>query len=214
MRFCLRGAWLCLGLLGCASGPSTTGASEDYGVRPDGGPWVRGPWAVVHPSRDVDEVIDQLCPAVVALPRARNKEMGQEYCGAIYSLGDGVYYASTPSPLGPMLLRDQTRNKFCKPPRYVEDSRGRTVVLADYHSHPWQYSPMSQADRRADRQRWSIRIQFDTSCHVMKLVPYLSESRPGEVYERQAKSWKLVGFIKPENKDTGTITFVTSEEKQ
>jgi len=32
--------------------------------------WVRGPWEMVTPSADIDDVIDQLCPAVMRLPDA------------------------------------------------------------------------------------------------------------------------------------------------
>ncbi|WP_163997593.1 hypothetical protein [Pyxidicoccus caerfyrddinensis] len=29
--------------------------------------WVRGPWPAIQPATDVDDVIDQLCPAIVEL---------------------------------------------------------------------------------------------------------------------------------------------------
>ncbi len=103
------------------------------------------------------------------------------------------------------------RRKSCYPPAMVRDARGRTSTLADFHSHPWAPSPMSPKDRRAINQRWSIRIQFDTACHLQKLVPYLGVDRPGEVYERRGKHWKLVGYIHPEDKDTGRITPVRED---
>ncbi|HEX8440837.1 hypothetical protein [Archangium sp.] len=65
---------------------------------------------------------------------------------------------------------------------------------------------MSRQDRQAATQLWSIRIQFDTGCRVMKLVPHLYEDRPGEIYVRNGKSWKLIGLIKPEHKEDGIIT--------
>nr|WP_225937177.1 hypothetical protein [Myxococcus sp. RHSTA-1-4] len=143
------------------------------------------------------------------LPRAQGREYGQEYCGAIYSLGNGAYHASIPSTLGPLLKAIPERQKRCKPPRYVDDPRGRTVVLADYHSHPWADSRMSPEDRLEARQRFSIRIQFDTKCRVMKLVPYVGEMRPGELYERRDQRWALIGIIKPEHKADGIITEVS-----
>ncbi|MFY0569778.1 hypothetical protein ACN28E_38945 [Archangium lansingense] len=42
----------------------------------------------------------------------------------------------------------------------------------------------------------------------MKLIPYLDEERPGELYERQGRLWKLIGFIKPEDKESGIVTAV------
>lgn len=199
---------LCCGWLACASGPSTTGTTENYGFKGDW-VWVRGPWERITPSKDADEVIDQLCPAIMSLPRASRGEYGQEYCGALYLLG-GTYYASQPSPLGAMMrIEGREARKQCKPPRYVEDSRGQPTVIADFHSHPWP-TPMSQQDRRGPNQLWSIRVQFDTQCHVMKLVPNLDNERPGELYERQDKRWKLIGLIKPEDKDTGYVTSVES----
>jgi hypothetical protein len=208
MRLYVGLSLLCCGLLACASGPSPAGATENYGFKGDW-VWVRGPWEQITPSRDADEVIDQLCPAIMSLPRAERGEYGQEYCGALYLLG-GTYYASHPSPLGAMMrIGGREERKQCKPPRYVEDSRGQPTVIADFHSHPWA-TPMSQQDRRGPNQLWSIRLQLDTKCHVMKLIPYLEEERPGELYERQGKSWKLIGLIKPEDKDAGFVTSVES----
>ncbi|WP_338871485.1 hypothetical protein [Myxococcus stipitatus] len=53
-----------------------------------------------------------------------------------------------------------------------------------------------------------VRIQFDTACHLQKLIPYSGEDRPGEVYERMDGRWILVGYIKVEDKETGRITAV------
>jgi hypothetical protein len=203
----------CSWLLACASGPPTAGDPETYGRRDDGRVWVRGPWEQIRPSKDVDEVIDQLCPVVMQLPRAQRGEYGQEYCGAIYSLGDGTYYASHPSPLSPQVVGSPEKKKMCRPPRFVNDSRGRPSILADYHSHPWPGSEkpdgrsfMSREDLLEDNQLWLIRIQFDTACHVLKYIPYMGEQRPGEVYERMDGRWKLVGIVKPENKPYGKMT--------
>jgi hypothetical protein len=155
-------------------------------------------------------VIDQLCPAVMKLPRAQSEDYGQEYCGVIYSLGDGVYYASHPSPLGRTVISWGSAEKNCYVPRIVEDARGPIVALGDYHSHPWSPSPMSRstADLLLATQIYSLRIQFDKACRVQKLVPYANEVRPGELYERRGRRWKLIGLIKPENKGTGWITRV------
>lgn len=190
---------------GCASGPRSLVEDTDYGLR-DGFVWVRAPWAAIAPSANADEVIDQLCPAIMRLPRAQGREYGQEYCGAIYSLEDGFFYASMPSPLGPILKAIPEKEKRCKPPLFVEDPRGVAHIVADFHSHPWAHSRMSAADRMEARQLYSLRIQFDTTCRVMKLVPYIGAPRPGEVYERRDKSWVLLGIIKPEHKATGTIS--------
>ncbi|MFP2957461.1 hypothetical protein ACLEPN_06420 [Myxococcus sp. 1LA] len=81
---------------GCATAPEPS-TTRDY-WRSGLHVHVRGPWEAITPSTDVDEVIDQLCPAVMELPRATDRDYGQESCGAIYSLGDGTYYASMPSP--------------------------------------------------------------------------------------------------------------------
>lgn len=199
------GALVGLWLGSCASSPQGPIEGTDYGFK-NGSVWVRGPWEAIQPSTDVDAVIDQLCPAVMDLPRARGRDYGQEYCGAIYSLGNGTYYASLPSTLGPVLKAVPEREKRCKVPRFIQDSRGTANVLADYHSHPWDDSRMSRWDMVSARQRWFIRIQFDTKCRVMKLVPYVGESRPGEVYERRGRQWALIGIIKPEDKAAGFVT--------
>jgi hypothetical protein len=199
----LLGCWVSA----CASGiPLHDMKSKDFGFKSDGQVWVRGPWEKIHPSRDVDEVIDQLCPTVIKLPRARLKEYGQEYCGLIYSLGEGLYYASAPSPLSSPVLRTESNIKSCFPPRYVQDGRGKPSPIADFHSHPWAPSPMSNKDKLQATQRWLIRIQFDTACHVQKLVPNVDNERPGEMYERLGKSWALIGYIRPEDKVSGFVT--------
>jgi hypothetical protein len=194
-----------LGLAGCVSQPETAGENAYYGVK-DGVVWVQGPWDAITPSENIDELIDQLCPAIVGLPAAAFREYGQEYCGLIYSLGDGTYYASHPSPLGRTELSFVNKRKQCFVPKLVFDSRGLPLPTADFHSHPWAGSEMSQQDRRNLTQVYSIRIQFDTECKVMKLIPYKNESRPGEVYSRVGKSWKLIALIKPEDKEEGIMT--------
>ncbi|HYH98821.1 hypothetical protein [Hyalangium sp.] len=179
---------------------------QDYGRKPDGLVWVRGPWEAIQPSRDVDEVIDQMCPAVLALPRATLKDYGQEYCGAIYTLGEGIYYASKPSPLGRYEGPGPSKSKNCYSPFHVIDPRGQPVPEADYHNHPWPASGLSENDRQLRRQYWRFRVQFDSQCTIQKLVPNLGSSRPGEVYERRGKSWVLIGIIKPEDKPYGYVT--------
>jgi len=199
-------------LLGCASASlssgsgASAGAEQDYGLQADGFVWVRGPWSAIQPSPDLDEVIDQLCPAVMALPRADWKDYGQEYCGAIYTLGDGAYYASKPSPLGKPDGIGPSQRKNCYPPRYVIDQRGRASTRLDYHSHPWPGSRMSERDRQARTQIWPLRIQFDTRCTIQKLVPNLDSTLPGEVYERRGKTWVRTGVIPPEDKPSGYVT--------
>jgi hypothetical protein len=139
------------------------------------------------------------------------KDYGQEYCGVIYSLGEGTYYASHPSPLGERQRVGASTHKTCTVPTQVRDARGRVMGLADYHGHPWFPSRMSPEDRLGKNQYWYIRIQFDASCHIQKLIPYMNDDRPGEVYERRGRGWKLVGIIKPENKLFGIITPVDDD---
>jgi hypothetical protein len=203
---------LLLGLLGCAGDSHRPEETNDYGyIQGTNRVWVRGPWDVIHSSRDIDEVIDQLCPALMELPGARDGGYGREYCGAIYSLGDGVYYASNPSPLRgvrPVAVTPE-EEKSCFPPREVRDPRGkRPSIIADFHGHPWANSTMSARDRKRDSQVWQIRIQFDIVCHIQKLIPYADADRPGELYERQGKAWKLIAYVKPEDKGTGKLTYV------
>jgi len=96
-------------------------------------------------------------------------------------------------------------------PRSVKDERGQVSVLADFHSHPWAPSRMSRRDLEEDSQRWMIRIQFDTTCHVQKLVPHRYDDRPGELFERRGKGWKLIGIIKTEDKPYGFVTAIAGE---
>lgn len=205
----LLGLMVCWGWLGCAQGPEPMGEPATYG-RENGRVWVSGPWEAIRPSSDVDEVIDQLCPAVMQLPRAKDGDHGREYCGVIYSLGDGLYYASHPSRLSDLRLGFVAPIKNCYVPRDVRDARGQSVLHGDYHSHPWAHSSMvgSPADMRSATQLYSIRIQFDAACKLQKLIPFLNEERPGELYERRGSQWKLIGHIKPENKATGVISLV------
>jgi hypothetical protein len=65
---------------------------------------------------------------------------------------------------------------------------------------------MSEDDRRANLQLFHIRIQFDSGCAVMKLVPHLNEDRPGEMYVRRGRQWVLTGYIMPEDKKSGRLT--------
>lgn len=195
-------------LLGCAGAPSywQRGNETLFGRQGDE-VWVQGPWPAVHPSSNVDEVIDQLCPAVMTLDLAQAKDYGREYCGVLYSLGTGEYYATWPSPLGrTRLVSDDMRRKSCRVPSSVRDDRGTVSILADFHSHPWFPSEMSQEDLWAKTQRWSLRIQFDSECTLTKLIPYKGERRPGEVYLRRDKAWKLIGYIHEGDKDTGFVT--------
>ncbi len=156
----------------------------------------------------MDDVIDQLCPAVMELPGARDKDYGREYCGAVYTLDGQLYYASFPSPLGRTVLVEPARRKQCYPPYSVKDERGHATIQADYHGHPWGPSPMSDRDRRASTQIYFVRIQFDSRCQIMRLLPHLNEEGPGELFVRQGKEWKLIGHILPEDKATGTVTQV------
>ncbi|RKH16658.1 hypothetical protein D7X74_14860 [Corallococcus sp. CA047B] len=197
------------GALGCA-GPSSTPqgpGAVPYGFRGNQ-VWVDGPWADIEPSLNIDDVIDQLCPAIMKLPRATWRDHGQEYCGVIYSLEDGMFYASQPSPLAPTVLVGPSKRKRCQPPLHVMDDRGRPMPWADYHSHPWAPSELSQDDRRSSLQLYDIRIQFDTACTVMKLVPHRHEDRPGEVFVRRGRTWVLTGYIQPEDKPSGRVTSV------
>lgn len=68
---------------------------------------------------------------------------------------------------------------------------------------------MSEKDRKSRNHLWSIRIQFDTACHIQKLIPYAYDNRPSELYERRGKTWRLVAIIQIEDKDTGKLTRVS-----
>jgi hypothetical protein len=210
MRGC-RAVLIALGLWGCAGGSPSSRDPMRYGFREDrDNVWVLGPWTAVKPSQDADEVIDQLCPAIMALPRARLRDYGQEYCGVIYAL-EGLYYASHASPLSRTAPVGPQKRKSCIVPTAVRDERGQPRPLADFHSHPWSPSGLSQDDRRRSLQVYSVRIQLDTSCRLMKLVPYVHEDRAGEVYLRKGRAWELVGYIKAENKEAGIVTAVEGE---
>jgi len=193
------------------SGPRVE-ESTDYG-RDEQGVWVRGPWELIKSSGNVDEVIDQLCPAVMQLPDARGHDDGAEYCGLLYQGMDGMFHASAPSRLPGKVRNGQLRGKFakaayktCSMPVAVKDPGGTRGIDADFHSHPWPSSPMtSEGDTGAPFQRYSIRIQFDTACHVLKFVPHVHEPVPAEIYERVGKSWRLVRVIPVYNKGSGII---------
>jgi hypothetical protein len=209
-----RTAVFLLCLPGCAAHPHRPGETEDYGYyQGTKQVWVRGPWESIKPSPDVDDVIDQLCPALMELPGARDKDYGREYCGALYSLGDGIYYASKPSPLTEPTASFQSKKKTCGAPREVRDARMNSPlsppILADYHSHPWTPSEMSGNDLKAKNSLWLIRIQFDTACHIQKLIPHTHDTKPGELYERRGKTWKLIAIIEIEDKSTGRLTRIT-----
>ncbi|ABF91236.1 hypothetical protein MXAN_6973 [Myxococcus xanthus DK 1622] len=209
-------ASLLLVCLACESAPRKAHETEHYGFISDDSDyvWARGPWSGVEPSRDVDDVIDRLCPAIMKLPGATDRDYGQEYCGLIYSRGDGIYRVSHPSPLGRWQLRREATKKSCFPVRKVIDPEARSLsILADYHSHPWHPSPLSEPDRRAANQLWLIKIQFDSACHIQKLIPHLDDvDRPGEVYSRRGKQWVRIGLIKPADKPFGFITPVGRED--
>lgn len=200
----------CLILMACASNSYGLREGHDYGYMEDSrSVWVRGPWEVIRPSRDIDEVIDQLCPAIMRLPVARMGDFGQEYCGVIYPIEDGLYYASAPSPLKRVDLVGDSKHKSCFVPYAVRDFRSpRPRPAADFHSHPWSNSPMSNEDRRKGRQRYHMRIQFDANCRVQKLLPHVDENQPDEVHERRSGGWTLVGYILPEDKKSGMVTLV------
>ena len=124
-----------------------------------------------------------------------------------------MYRASYPSPLGEWALSGESKKKHCYPVRKIVDpSTQLTPILADYHSHPWSPSPFSREDKLAKNQLWFIKIQFDSACHIQKLIPHLNEAdQPGEVYARQGKQWVLIGIIKPANKALGIVTPVDKQ---
>jgi hypothetical protein len=195
--------------MACAASTYRLNGEGQLFGRKGGTVWVQGPWEEIRSSTDVDEVIDQLCPAIMKLEAAAANDYGQEYCGAIYSLGEGRYYASHPSPLGKTVPVGASRRKQCTPPSRVVDARGLTSTLADYHSHPWAPSPLSLIDLKRDSQLWFIRIQFDRGCTVMKFLPYQHTSQPGEVYVRRQGRWVLVGRLESDlDKDLGIVTSV------
>jgi len=91
-------------------------------------------------------------------------------------------------------------------PFTVKDTTGVRMVEADFHSHPWPNSPLTtEFDTRAAGQRYSIRVQFDTTCRVLKFVPHLNEPVPGEVFERVGHTWSLLRVIPVWDKATGKV---------
>jgi hypothetical protein len=201
---------LCVLALGCVSGPRTSGEGVDYGFYSDGKRmrvWARGPWEAISPSRDVDGVIDQLCPAIMKLDLAAMGDYGKEYCGVIYRpLDDPDFYATVPSPLRePERDSALRKKKTCIAPTTVRDPRGQYKSEADYHSHTWRSSGMSLVDLVGPHY-YFVRIQFDASCHMQKYIPHIYDNEPGELFERIGKTWKLIGYVK--DKSTGEITSV------
>jgi hypothetical protein len=208
--------WVFLTLLaGCSSNQRQAKETEFYGFMSADADyvWARGPWPKVQASSDADEVIDQLCPAIMQLDRATARNFGQEYCGIIYSRGDGIYRVTYPSPLGEQQLRGEATQKSCFPVRRVVDPEAKVMpILADFHSHPWFPSPLSQQDKMAANQLYFLKVQFDSACHVQKIVPHLdNKDKPGEVYSRRSKRWVLIGIIKPNNKAAGVVTPVNEQ---
>jgi len=176
----------------------------DYGVA-GRQVWVRGPWESLTPSPDIDDVIDQLCPAVMRLENARGHDDGVEYCGLLYEGADNRFYASVPSPLSPEVRRLSPK-KSCRVPLVVNDPAGVRRIEADYHSHPWPDSPLTSiGDTRASVQRYSIRVQFDTTCRVLKFVPHTGEPVPAEIFVRTGHTWSLLRVIPTSDKETGEI---------
>ncbi|MBU8897911.1 hypothetical protein DRW03_28580 [Corallococcus sp. H22C18031201] len=169
---------------------------------------MRGPWPAIHSSLKADDIIDQLCAPLMEMPAAApaRGEYGQEYCGVIYSQ-EGAYYASWPAAIESLRVSQENKDfKDCRLPYRVVDERGRTAILADYHTHPWRYSRMSLQDRWQSHQRYSFRIQMDPTCTVQMYIPHIGESRPGEVYVRQGHRWQLIGQVK--DKMNGVILSV------
>jgi len=72
---------------------------------------------------------------------------------------------------------------------------------------------MSEPDRRAANQLWLIKIQFDSACHIQKLVPHLDDvDRPGELYARRGSQWVLIGLIQPKDKPFGFVTPIRRQD--
>jgi len=154
----------------------------------------------------MDDVIDQLCPAVMQLPGARGHDDGIEYCGLLYLGSDGLFHASVPSRLAGKGQAASSRTKTCRMPQVVDDSAGVRRIDADFHSHPWPGSSLTSGpDTGAAYQRFSIRVQFDTTCHVLKFVPHRDEPVPAELFERVGRSWNLIRVIPVYNKGEGLI---------
>jgi len=193
--------------LGCvAAGGLRLREGADYG-RDGRDIWVRGPWELVEPSADVDEVIDQLCPAVMRLADARGGDDGVEYCGLLYKGADGRFYASAPSRISGAEGEDgPSLTKTCVVPLKVHDPAGVRSIEADYHNHCWPDSPLSsRRDSAARNQLYSIRIQFDTTCHVYKFVPHVGEPVPAKVFIRVGRAWSLLRVIPLWDKESGNI---------
>jgi hypothetical protein len=194
------------GLLGCATVDKVRlRPSADYGEE-SGRVWVRGPWEAITPAANVDDVVDQLCPAIERLDRARDGDEGVEYCGLLYSIPGKGYFASVPSPLGLRIHERSGPAKSCRIPTAVRDAGGDPQVEADYHSHPWPDAPFSDGDLSTPKQKWSYRIQFDTTCRVFKYVAYLGAPRPGEVFLRVGTSWRLQSIVRVDDKPRGKAT--------
>ena len=84
--------------------------------------------------------------------------------------------------------------------RQVKDERGNAHIKGDFHGHPWGPSPMSDKDRRPSNPIYFVRIQFDSRCQIMKLIPHLKEDRPGELFVRQGKNGSSSGISFPKIK--------------
>lgn len=52
-------------------------------------------------------------------------------------------------------------------------------------------------------RKWPIRIEFDTNCCVYKYVPRTSEARPGEIFLRVGKVWRLQSIVRLDEKCDG-----------
>src|SRR6185295_15576812 len=134
---------LVLGLGSCASVPGPqVREGVDYG-RDHRGVWVRGSWEMISPSAEMDDVIDQLCPAVMQLPGARGHDDGIEYCGLLYLGSDGLFHASVPSRLAGKGQTATSRTKTCRMPQVADDPAGVRRIDADFHSHPWPGSSIT-----------------------------------------------------------------------
>jgi hypothetical protein len=125
------------------------------------------------------------------LPDARGHDDGIEYCGLLYQGTDDRFHASAPSRLPPKIRIELSRAyKTCSIPLRVNDPSGVRAVEADFHSHSWPDSPLTPVFDTASRnQRYSIRIQLDTTCHVFKLVPHVNEPIP----PRSSNGWAAPG---------------------
>lgn len=142
------------------------------------------------------------------LPHARGHDDGAEYCGLLYLGADGLFHASAPSDLSVKVEARPSlaKSKTCIIPIKVNDPTGVRTIEADYHSHPWPGSPItSGGDTAAPKQRYSVRIQFDTTCRVFKFVPHRNEPVPAELYERIGRSWQRIRVLSGADKELGTL---------